>query len=183
MKSLRRKGGLFSTTKQISLPLATLLLLCYHNFVVITMEMIIKDFNSLSLLELYEILSARSEIFIMEQGMRCQEMDGIDIRARHYYLKDKDKLVAYLRAFYEDEDKGIVRIGRVISMTHGIGLGAEIMNRAIADIEKNMKCTAICLDAQTQAVGFYKKFGFNAVSDEFLEEGVLHVKMERKLSE
>lgn len=147
------------------------------------MNFIIKNFYELSLLELYEILRARSEIFIMEQGMRCQEMDGVDIQAKHYFLEENGKLLAYLRAFYEDEKNGIVRIGRVISMTHGIGLGAEIMNRAIADIKENMNCEKICLDAQTQAMGFYEKFGFKAVSDEFLEEGVLHVKMELEITE
>lgn len=146
------------------------------------MNFIIKTFNELSLLELYEILRARSEIFIMEQGMRCQEMDGIDIQAKHYYLEEGGKLLAYLRVFYEDESKAIVRIGRVISMTHGIGLGAEIMRKAIADIKMNMNCKKICIDAQTQAVGFYEKFGFKAVSDEFLEEGVPHIKMELKLA-
>jgi ElaA protein len=30
-------------------------------------------------------------------------------------------------------------------------------------------------------VGFYEKFGFKVVSDEFTEEGVLHVKMELEL--
>lgn len=147
------------------------------------MNFIIKNFYELSLLELYEILRARSEIFIMEQGMRCQEMDGMDIQAKHYFLDENGKLLAYLRAFYEDEKNGIVRIGRVISMTHGIGLGAEIMNRAIADIKENMNCEKICLDAQTQAMGFYEKFGFKTVSDEFLEEGVLHVKMELEITE
>lgn len=147
------------------------------------MNFIIKNFYELSLLELYEILRARSEIFIMEQGMRCQEMDGVDIQAKHYFLEENGKLLAYLRAFYEDEKNGIVRIGRVISMTHGIGLGAEIMNRAIADIKENMNCEKICLDAQTQAMGFYEKFGFKTVSDEFLEEGVLHVKMELEITE
>ena len=146
------------------------------------MNYIIKNFNELSLLELYEILRARSEIFIMEQGMRCQEMDGIDITAKHYYLEENGKILAYLRVFYEDENRGIVRIGRVISMTHGIGLGAKIMNRAIADIKENMNCRKICIDAQTQAVGFYEKFGFKTVSDEFLEEGVPHIKMELTIS-
>ena len=147
------------------------------------MNYIIKNFNELSLLELYEILRSRSEIFIMEQGMRCQEMDGVDIRAKHYYLEENGKILAYLRVFYEDEHRCIVRIGRVISMTHGIGLGAEIMNRAIADIKENMNCQKICIDAQTQAVGFYEKFGFQAVSKEFLEEGIPHIKMELAISE
>ncbi len=36
----------------------------------------------------------------------------------------------------------------------------------------------IVMDAQKYAIGFYEKFGFIVTSDEFLEEGVVHVKME-----
>ena len=41
-----------------------------------------------------------------------------------------------------------------------------------------MKCHKIIMDAQKHAKGFYEKFGFRAVSNDFLEEGVLHVAIE-----
>ena len=142
------------------------------------MNFIAKNFNELSLKELYEILRARSEIFIVEQNMHCQDMDGIDFRARHFFIEENGKVLAYLRAFYADDDKNTVKIGRVLSITHGIGLGADIMRKAMADIKKNMKCQKICLNSQKSAIEFYEKLGFKTVSDEFLEEGVIHVKME-----
>ena len=52
------------------------------------------------------------------------------------------------------------------------------MRKAMADIKKNMKCQKICLNSQKSAIEFYEKLGFKSVSDEFLEEGVIHVKME-----
>ncbi|MBQ5841418.1 MAG: GNAT family N-acetyltransferase [Clostridia bacterium] len=146
------------------------------------MNFIAKYFNELSLSELYEILKARSQIFIVEQRMHCQDIDGIDLTARHCFLEDDGKVLAYLRAFYEEDSKRIVRIGRVLSVTHGIGLGAALMEQAIEDIQKNMPCQTICLDSQKHAIGFYEKLGFETVSDEFLEEGVLHVRMERKVA-
>ena len=39
----------------------------------------------------------------------------------------------------------------------------------------------INLHAQKRAMGFYEKLGFITVSDEFLEEGVVHVSMEREI--
>lgn len=141
------------------------------------MNFVAKSFEELSKEELYEILKARCEIFIVERGMRCQDMDEMDFVARHFYLEEEGKILAYLRAFY-DESKGAVKIGRVLTITHGLGLGAKLMSGAIADIKKNMQTSKIYVDAQKHAIGFYAKMGFKAVSDEFLEEGVLHVRME-----
>ena len=145
------------------------------------MNFIAKNFGELSLLELYEILRVRSQIFILEQNMHCQDMDGIDFEARHFFLEENGKVLAYLRAFYTDDSKSVVKIGRVLSITHGVGLGADIMKRAIADIKINMKCQKLCLNSQKSAIGFYEKLGFKTVSDEFLEEGVIHLKMQREI--
>lgn len=145
------------------------------------MNFVAKNFQELSLAELYEILAVRSHIFIMEQNMHCQDIDGTDPVARHLYLEENGKIVAYLRAYYADEEKETVRIGRVLTITHGIGLGAEVMKKAMEDIKRNMNCKRICLDSQKLAIGFYEKLGFQIVSDEFLEEGILHVKMQRAL--
>ena len=145
------------------------------------MNFVAKNFGELSLTELYEILKARSQIFILEQNMHCQDMDGIDFEARHFFLEEKGKVLAYLRAFYTDDSKSVVKIGRVLSITHGVGLGADIMKRAIADIKKNMKCQILSLNSQKSAIGFYEKLGFKTISDEFLQEGVIHLKMQLEI--
>lgn len=145
------------------------------------MKFIAKNFSELSLMELYEILKARSQIFILEKNMHCQDIDGIDITARHFFIEENGKLLAYLRAFYTDDSKTVVKIGRVLSITHGIGLGTDIMRKAMADINENMKCQKICLDSQKSAIGFYEKLGFKTVSGEFLEEGVIHVIMQLEI--
>lgn len=42
------------------------------------MMVITKKFDELTTTELYEILKARAEIFIMEQNINYQDMDDID---------------------------------------------------------------------------------------------------------
>ena len=143
------------------------------------MNFICKKFSELSTIELYEILKARSQIFIVEKKMNCQDMDGVDLKATHFFIEQDGKVLAYLRAFYTDDSKTVVKIGRVLSITHGIGLGVEIMRKAMEYIKQNMKCQKIYIDSQKHAIGFYEKFGFKVVSDEFLEEGIMHVKMEK----
>lgn len=139
-----------------------------------------KNYEELSKEELYEILKSRAQIFIVERGMRCQDLDDNDPKSRHFFFWEDSRVVAYIRAFYLDEEHTAVKIGRVLTLTHGVGLGAKLFAAVKADLKENMPCQKICVDAQKHAVGFYEKMGFKPRSGEFLEEGVVHVAMELK---
>ena len=145
------------------------------------MELIVKNFKELNTTELYEILKARSEIFNMEQNIHYQDMDNIDYKSLHCFFVKDSKVIAYLRAYYEENDIDIVRIGRVLTLEHGKGIGKELITKSLIAIKDKMKCKKIIMDAQKHATGFYEKFGFQITSDDFLEEGVVHVVMELKL--
>ena len=145
------------------------------------MNLIAKKFEELDIAELYEILKARAEIFIMEQNIHYQDLDNIDYKSLHCFFMEENKVIAYLRAFYQEDNNDIVRIGRVLTLKHGNGIGRELMEKSITAIKEKMKCKKIIMDAQKHAVGFYEKFGFQVVSDDFLEEGVVHAVMELKL--
>ena len=139
------------------------------------MELKIKFFDELTTRELYEIVRARTEIFLLKQRIICQDFDGVDYDALHCFLEQDGKILAYLRAFPAED--GSVRIGRVLSITHGIGLGKALMQQSLPKILTLLPCTAITLHAQKHAQGFYEKLGFTATSEDFLEEGVRHVAM------
>ena len=145
------------------------------------MDFFAKRFDELNTKELYEILKARSEIFVMEQNIHYQDMDDVDYKSLHCFLTDDRKVCAYLRTFYADEVCGIVKVGRVLTLQHGNGAGRELMNKSIQAIRQKMNCKKICMDAQKHAAGFYKKFGFKEVSGDFLEEGIVHVRMELEM--
>jgi ElaA protein len=139
------------------------------------MQFLTKEFNQLSTKELYEILKVRSEIFIVEQKMNCLDMDYVDYDCLHCYIMENENIVAYLRA-YKTENYS-VKIGRVLTTTHGIGLGKELMLRSIIEIKKYFSCEKIELHSQISAVGFYEKLGFKAIGERFLEENVWHISM------
>lgn len=145
------------------------------------MEFISKTFDELTTKELYEILKSRSEIFLMEQNIRCQDMDDVDYDSIHCFFMDENRVVAYLRVYYQNDDKDIVRIGRVLTLKHGSGMGKELMLKSINIVKEKMKCKKIRINAQKYAEGFYEKVGFKTVSGEFLEEGVVHVAMELEI--
>ena len=50
------------------------------------MDFFAKRFDELSTTELYEILKARSEIFVMEQNIHYQDMDDVDCRSLHCFF-------------------------------------------------------------------------------------------------
>lgn len=145
------------------------------------MNLKVKIFDELTAAELYEILKSRAEVFMLEQKIRCQDMDDIDYKSIHCFFQDDNRVTAYLRAYYKDDDTDTVHIGRVLTLRHGIGLGRELMIDSIKAIKEKTQCKKICMDAQKHAVGFYEKLGFKVTSNEFLEEGIVHVAMELEL--
>ncbi len=140
-----------------------------------------KSFDELNTKELYEILKSRAEIFILEQNIHCQDMDNLDYDSLHCFFVEENRVTAYLRAFYIDSENNTVKIGRVLTLKHGSGIGRDLMEQSIKAIKEKMKCRKISMDAQKHAIGFYEKLGFIVVSDEFLEEGIVHVIMELEL--
>lgn len=143
------------------------------------MNFFAKPFCELTTTELYEILKSRTEIFLLEQKIVCQDMDDVDYDSLHCFLHDGKRVVAYLRAFSSEPQTMIV--GRVLSLEHHRGLGSELMRKSLEEIKSRFDCKTIRIHAQKQAVGFYEAFGFVVVSDEFLEEGVIHLTMELNL--
>ena len=145
----------------------------------VIMNLIAKHFNELTTTELYEILKARSEIFIMEQNILYQDMDDVDYDSLHCFFVEDNKVIAYLRAFYKEDN--VVKLGRVLTLKHGNGIGKDLLEQSLIAIKEKIKCKKICMDAQKYAVGFYEKFGFKVTSEDFLEEGVVHNTMELKI--
>lgn len=141
------------------------------------MEFVAKTFDELTTAELYEILKARARIFLMEQGIQYVDMDDVDYEALHCFLKKGNTVISYLRAYYQGEEKATVKIGRVLSLEHQKGWGRQLMEESLPAIRERMGCTAFYMDSQKHAVRFYEKFGFQVVSEEFLEEGIPHVEM------
>ena len=145
------------------------------------MKAIIKKFNELTTTELYEILKLRAEIFVVEQDCPYQDLDDIDYDSLHiFYEKDK-KVVAYLIIFKRKNDPDAVQIGRVVTLTHGSGLGTKLMEEGIKAIRDTSSARQAYLEAQTYCIGFYEKFGFKVISDEFILDGIPHVKMQLKI--
>lgn len=145
------------------------------------MSFSVKEFHELTAGELYDVLSAREEIFKLEKGMDCRDLDGADKSALHCILSSNEgRLIGYVRAI--PAGGNAIKIGRVLTLTHGCGHGRELLLL----VEEHFRLAgfkAILVHAQHDAVGFYTKMGFTLTSDEFIEAGVRHFSMEKNLTD
>ena len=137
-------------------------------------ELKIKFFDELTGRELYEIVRARCAVFLLEEGIVCEDFDRVDYDALHCFLFDGEGVLAYLRAYRAG---GEVKLGRVLSTTHGVGLGTRLMKESLPKIREIFGCERIVIHSQRGAVRFYERLGFVISSEEFLEEGIPHIEM------
>ena len=71
----------------------------------------------------------------------------------------------------------------MVSPDHrGKHLGNAVMKEAIATCEQLFSSHPIALSAQSHLQHFYETFGFVAVSEEYFEDDIPHIDMERRLT-
>lgn len=128
---------------------------------------------------LYAMLKLRVDVFVVEQNCPYPEIDGKDYDAFHLRILDGEELAASLRVLPPEQDGKPVKIGRVVvgADYRGYKLGQRLMKEAVAFAQKRFPGVAIELGGQSHLQKFYGSFGFVAVSDEYLEDGIPHVDM------
>ena len=136
-----------------------------------------KSFRDLTVDELYELLRARSEVFVVEQNCVYQDMDGDDQQSIHLWLTVEDKVVALARVCPAGTHMKEISIGRVITVERGKGYGRQIMLHAIDAAIEQLDAKLIDIEAQEYAKGFYEGVGFKQSSDTFMLDGIPHIKM------
>lgn len=143
------------------------------------MELTIKHFDELSAQELFEIYRSRVSVFVVEQNCPYQEVDEADRHAYHITLREDGELVAYLRVVEQNVLREEVTIGRVLSLKRRKGYASRLLSEGIRVAEECLHADKIVIEAQVYAMPLYKKAGFVPVSEEFLEDGIPHVRMLR----
>jgi len=141
-----------------------------------------RHFKELDLTTLYAILKIRQEVFVVEQTCPYLDADGLDEHAIHLLARgDTGRILAYARVFLPTTTQPYSRIGRVLSAGNkrGSGLGKQLMQRSIDFVQSQAPAAPIRLSAQTYLRDFYESFGFQEISDEYLEDDIPHVDMER----
>ncbi|MFN3909404.1 MAG: GNAT family N-acetyltransferase [Flavobacterium sp.] len=138
-----------------------------------------KTFAELTTLELYQILTLRSEVFVVEQNCIYQDIDGKDIKAWHVLMQYEKELVGYVRLFQAGDYFDKASIGRVVvSPKHrGKQFGYALMQFAIKEITTIFKTNEIEISAQCYLQKFYESLGFQTTGVTYLEDDIPHVRM------
>ncbi len=145
------------------------------------MQLIIKHFRELSTEELYEILRARSAVFVVEQNCAYQDMDEADKVSYHLWLTDETGLLAYIRVVPAGVVHEDVTIGRVISLRRRCGLASRLLEEGVKVAKEQFGARRIHIGAQTYARTLYEKAGFSQCGEPYLEDGIPHIPMSREV--
>lgn len=134
--------------------------------------------NSLSAMQLFDILKLRQDVFFVEENIINPDLDDIDKEAIHVFTTINGEIASYARV-YRDRAEKRVKIGRVVTAAErrGKGLASEIIRRCVEIGKKDFKAKEIWLDAQIHAVSFYESLGFKVASGRFIEAGIEHIRM------
>ena len=141
----------------------------------------VKTFEQLTTNELYKILQARIDVFVVEQNCPYPECDNYDQKALHLWAEIDNEILAYCRIF----DKGIkypeTSIGRVLTTENARGkkMGKQLLSYAIEIIETRYKTPSVRISAQDYLLKFYSEFGFVDTGKKYLEDGIPHTEMLR----
>ena len=123
----------------------------------------------------------RTQVFIQEQKVpKALEWDGEDDHALHALASALDNHpIGTSRLLLHG---GLAHIGRmaVLAEWRGQGVGSALLELMLGAAQAR-GATAVFLNAQTSAVGFYARAGFVAEGEEFLDAGIPHLRMTRRL--
>ncbi|MEE8518796.1 MAG: GNAT family N-acetyltransferase [Dehalococcoidia bacterium] len=124
----------------------------------------------------------RKRVFVEEQGVPPDlELDGHDAAADHVVVEVAGKVVATGRLLLED---GEARIGRIAVLPEWRrrGIAGEIIT-ALERQATQRGAIEVMLHAQTHAQGLYDKLGYIVSGNGFVEAGIDHVLMIKRLSQ
>lgn len=141
--------------------------------------------------DLEACFAVRKEVFVVEQQVpQDLEYDAYDAGALHVLAVGEDGtplgtgrlLSGEAAAAKNGGDPDVGALGRlaVTRAARGLGVGAALV-RAIEDAARAHGLTAVDLHAQTHALGFYERLGYEVYGPEFPDAGIAHRAMRKAL--
>ncbi|MFF8477579.1 GNAT family N-acetyltransferase [Streptomyces sp. NPDC015414] len=135
--------------------------------------------------------AVRKEVFVVEQGVAQDiEYDAYDTVAVHVLAVREDGVPLGTGRLLHGEaaaaktggDASVGSLGRlaVARSARGLGVGAALV-RAVEEAARAHGLAAVDLHAQTHALGFYERLGYEAYGPEFPDAGIPHRAMRRVL--
>lgn len=123
------------------------------------------------------VMPLRMRVFVVEQGVPAElELDAFDALSQHALaLNTGGEVVATGRLLPDGH------IGRmaVDARWRGRGIGAAVLKALVAEAARR-GMEQVMLNAQVQALDFYRRQGFIEEGEPFMEAGIVHRAMRRR---
>ena len=130
--------------------------------------------------ELAAALDLRERVFCGEQGVSLEaDRDGRDGEAVHIVAVEDGRVLGTCRLLFRGS---VARLGRLVVEPERRGAGVAALILAEADrVARTAGALTISLHAQTYARRLYLDAGYEERGPEFVEEGIEHVAMGKRL--
>jgi predicted GNAT family N-acyltransferase len=130
--------------------------------------------------EVRAAMDLRILVFCDEQGVdRRVELDGLDDEATQIVALDESGVIATCRLRFLGDECKLERMA-VERGYRGVGAGRRLLEGA-EDEARRQGAKSMTLHAQRRAEGFYAGAGYVAEGETFIEEGIEHVAMTKRL--
>ena len=118
-----------------------------------------------------ELARVRHQVFVVEQNVPMeQEIDGLDPDSTHVVVRDPTGSAIATARLLADGHIGRVA---VLAPWRGQGLG-QAMVRSLIEYARERGDACVLLNAQASALGFYRRLGFKAQGEMFMDAGIPH---------
>lgn len=134
--------------------------------------------------DLQKAFAIRKEVFVKEQGVPLEDefdrFDLLDGNCEHILVHYNDQAVGTGRVRFVE---GVGKLERICILEpyRNTGLG-KIIIKTLEEIAEERGAFGVKLHGQLQAEGFYAKLGYQTSSDPFMEDGIPHVLMTKKVT-
>jgi predicted GNAT family N-acyltransferase len=130
--------------------------------------------------ELQDAYSVRKTVFVEEQQVPVEEeIDEHEGSATHFVLYEDNEPIGAGRFRVLD---GIGKVERICVLKDYRGTGAgKVVMSSIEKYANDKGFSCLKLNAQTHAIPFYSKLGYDVISDEFLDAGIPHKTMKKTI--
>ena len=116
----------------------------------------------------------RTEVFVIEQGVPIElEWDESDEVSIHAVVYCEDNQPIATGRLLPDGHIGRMAVQKAL---RGTGIGRFLLTSLLREAQR-LGHTTLVLHAQTYAVGFYLRHGFQPEGSEFMEAGIPHMLM------
>lgn len=126
-----------------------------------------------------EIRVIRTAVFTEEQGIDPEiDFDGSDPQCLHVIAKSATgSTVGTARMF----DDGHVGRMAVLQAYRRRGIGRAMLEALMAAADKR-GLKQVYLNSQVQVIDFYQALGFEKTGEPFMEAGIEHIRMQRRIT-